>query len=518
MIISRRTTRTRKGASLVLVAVCAAAIVLMIVGSFQLAMLFSGGQDARNTMDAGALNVSKRAIELKETPTPDFADCADSVGMVGLTNINRVWGKAMLETANDVSMQNEGLSTSSSDGNVAQSFQDAQLINDNLYSRLQDARSMAGYFEDISSTRLVGTSKSASTMVAAVQDAWQTARIDRGAESNMNFSKSQFPADANVSVGSVAIGAQNYLTGYTPFTVGGKDFYFVSFKANEMPHLISEAYFQQNRTDKTPVGSVTNAVPNAFAVHGLTNDSGTFVASAFAVANPQRTYTLAIPHAFVSIRFANTAKWYVNGNKVNETIYGMAPETQWGVKQFPLECGGKLNGYASLGNEYGSQVSLLQAIRSMQGDTTPAFSRIVQRMQEVDPTFNEGRLEDLLSKQKIVPAAASYLIYPLYTGAAASFPDLTMEIAPSGNQKSPWLMPTNRPEGSSTPVVNQQGSKDDPNTDWQMISGGKCRPGEHYTLMTGNLNWQPGTGYQQNLGELSVNHITQCFFSAADAN
>jgi hypothetical protein len=93
-----------------------------------------------------------------------------------------------------------------------------------------------------------------------------------------------------------------------------------------------------------------------------------------------------------------------------------------------------------------------------------------------------------------------------------------MEIAPAGNQKSPWLMPTNRPEGSSTQVVVQQGSKDDPNTDWQMIAGGKCRPGEHYTLMTGNLNWQPGTGYQQNLGELSVNHVTQCYFSAADAN
>lgn len=517
-MIRHCTTRTRKGASLALVAVCAAAIVLMIIGSFQLAMIFSGGQDARNTTDAGALNVSKRATELRENPTSDFTDCADSAGLIGLANINRVWGKAMLETANDVSMQSEGLSTGASQNNVAQAYQDAQLINDNLYSRLEDARSMANYFEAISSTRLVGTTKSASTMVAAVQDAWQTARIDRGSESNLNFSASQFPSDAHVSPSSITIAGKNYFSGYTPMTVGGKDFYFVSFKANEMPHLIAESYFQQNRTDKTPVGGVTNALPNAFAVHGLTNDSGTFVASAFAAANPQRTYALAIPHAFVTVRFFNTAKWYVNGTKVNETTYGLTQETQWGVKQYPLECGGKLNGYASLGNEYGGQISLLQAIRTMQGDTIPAFTHIVQRMQEVDPTFDENRLETLLSKQKIVPGAPTYVIYPFYTGPVASWPDLTMEIAPSGSQKSAWLVPGNRPEGLSTPVVNQQGSRDEPNTDWQQISGGKCRDGEHYTLMTGVLNWQPGTGYDQSLGELSVNHTTQCYFSSADAN
>jgi hypothetical protein len=516
--ISAQRRRNKRGASLALVAACAAGIVLLIIGCFQLAMLFGGGQDARNAMDAGALNVSKRAIELKETPTPDFTDCADSTGGVGLANINRVWGKTLLETANDVAMQNENLSTDNSRGNVNQAFQSAQSLNDGLFSRLNDGRALANYFEALSTTRVVATPKEPSVMVAAVQDAWKTARIDRGAESNMTFMSSQFPPAAQVSPGSIAIGGQNYLTGYSPFRVGDKEFAFVSFRTNEMPHLIGQGYFQQNRTDASPIPGVSNAVPNAFEVHGVTNDSGTLGGTAYAAVNPQRSYMLAIPHAFVTIRFANTAKWYVNGTKVIETTYGLAPETQWGVKKYPLPCGGTLNGYASLGNEYGGQISVMQAIKIMQGDPLPAFTRMVQRMQEVDPTFNESRLEGLLSKQKIVQNVASYVIYPIYTGPATNWPDLTIDISPAGSQKSAWVVTANRPEGSTLAVANQQGNKDSPNTDWQMISGGKCRPGEHYTLMTGQLNWQPGTGYVQSLGELSINHTTDCYFSADAAN
>jgi hypothetical protein len=515
MLLSRRTMRTKRGASLALVAACAAGLMLLIFGCFQIAMLFSGGQDVRNTIDAGALNVSKRVFELKNSPPPDFADCADTTGAVGLANINRVWGKAALETANEVSMETENLSTNVSKQNVTTAFQDAQTLNDNLYGTLLDGRNLAGFFDDLASNRPVSnTLGNQSTMFSTQNDTWETARVDRGAESNISFVPTQFPADANVSPTSTTIADSVLLNGYAPFTVGSKVFYFVPFRAKETPHLIAESYFTQNRTDKVAIGDVSNALPNAFASHGTTNDSVNMAAAAYAVANPQRTYALAIPHAFVTVRIVNLAEWFVNGKKINETTYGTAPETQWGAKQIALKCGGKLNGYAALGNEFKGQLSLLQAIKYLQGDATPALQKLVQRVQEFQPNFNEAQLETILSSQMVLPEKPIYIIYPQYTNQDASWPGLNVKIAPQGSQQSAWLVAGNRPDGSSTSAVQQTGNKDFPNIDWEQVTGGSCRAGDHWTEMLGQLNWQPGTGFAQSLGELTVNHVTQCYFTA----
>lgn len=504
--------RSKRGASLALVAACAAGLMVLIFGCFQIAMLFSGARDVRNSIDACALNVSKRSVEMRVAPTPDFADCADSTGGIGLANVNRVWGKALLETANEIAMRSENVASQASTDNVNLAFENAQGINDSLYGTLADGRNLARFFSDLATNRTIGLPGS-NSISASTNDTWHTARIDRGAESNLAFAPQQFPPGARVSPPNSSHNGHALFSGYTPFSVGDKQFYFVSFRANEMPHLISDSYFEQNRIDKDAVAGISNAIPNSFSVRGTTNGTSTLTATAYAAANPQKEYFLSIPHAFVSIRFSNVARWFVNGAKVNETTYGFTTETQWGAKLIPLRCEGKLNGYASLGNEYKGG-SLWQALTVLPGDPSAALAKLVQRVQEIDPTFTEGQLRSLLQKQSLLPSVGTYLIYPIYKSADASFPDVNIDIAGAGNQKSAWLLAASRPDGLPKKVLTQEGERDVPNSDWQMIIGGHCSPGDHYTITKAQLDWQAGTGYTQHLGELRINHTTDCFFSA----
>ena len=136
----------------------------------------------------------------------------------------------------------------------------------------------------------------------------------------------------------------------------GKEFCFTTFHLNEMPHLISEKYFERNRGDINPVPGARNPIPNSFKESGSTSQSASssenvISAAAAAVANPMHQYNIAIPHSYVGMTFTSLALWNVEGKVVSTTPYAL-PGTQWGVKQYqlPPPNGGKLDGYASLGN------------------------------------------------------------------------------------------------------------------------------------------------------------------------
>jgi hypothetical protein len=106
--------RGNKGASLGLIAMGALLVIIAIFAAFQLALYMGGSRELRNSVDAAALNVSKRMIEVKVKPDPMYNDIADSTGNVGLMNINRLWAKAYLINANQEAMQKEGYSSSDS--------------------------------------------------------------------------------------------------------------------------------------------------------------------------------------------------------------------------------------------------------------------------------------------------------------------------------------------------------------------------------------------------------------------
>jgi Flp pilus assembly protein TadG len=522
-LISRRAKierRNKHGASILLVIAFAFTLVVCLYGTFQLIMLLGGSDELRNGVDAAALNVSKRAIEVKTPPTPDFADCADTSGGISLANINRVWGKTCLINANVEAMTAEGLGTGQASGNADNAYVSAQQINDQLLSQLTSKFTLGRNFNQLAGNRSVKMLGGDAQITSSFDSQWPTALLNRGSQSNISFSNNQIPPGTTSKINAIVQGKNTYMQGYAPFTVNNKMLCFVPFANNEMPHLISTTAFQTNRSDINPVPGAINPIPNAFSGSGKSNAGASAGASplsavSYAIANPQRQYNLAIPYSFLLIQINNTANWYVNNKKVNETVYGLAPETQWGAKNSKLPCGGTLNGYASLGNEY-KVATLWQVFTSLSGDPTPVLLKLLQRIQEIKPDYSIGELQGLLQKQTLMAAQNKYIIYPAYQNADETNPSI--QIVADNGVLPPWLQKALRAEGMMAPVVTETAQRDFPNYDWQEIipgnKGQKCTPGEHYAELSGVLSWQPGSGYTQCLGELRIQHTTDCFFSA----
>jgi hypothetical protein len=341
--------------------------------------------------------------------------------------------------------------------------------------------------------------------------------VDRGDESNLSFSAVQLPK--GVTLTGVKRGNNVYMQGYVPFTTNGKEFCLPTFHVNEQPHLISDIYFQKNRSDLAVLPG--NPIPNAFKEVGLVNGAtNSLTASACAVANPQRQYTLAIPFSFAAINFTNRALWYVNGKLVKTSIYGNDQENQHGVVHYqPLPNGGFLDGYALLGNEF-KAANLWQLYTALPGDHVTPLAQMVQRLQEIDPTFTEARLQGLMQSQavKVSDTPFRYLIYPTYTTPDHTNPTIQIAYDSSGNIPA-WLARAAQGEGSMyAPLLQETETKDEPNTCSETITGGKNPTGKHWTTFDGVIGWKPGTGYAQCLGQLQLARVTNVFLTDQPEN
>lgn len=511
--------RNNAGASLALVAICAFAIVLFIVLCFQLIMVFGGMQELNSTADAAALNIATRAMEIKTKPTPQFSDCADSQGGISLANINRVWGKAYLINANVEEMTANQLVTAKASNAADNVFSDAQTINDNLNVLLKDNLTLGSLFDQIAGLRL---HRMLGKQVGSdVNSNWNTALAYRGDQSNLSVNFNQIPTPSNSRVNVIGAGSTSYMPGYTPIQANDKNFYFVSFHNAETPHLITESFFQHNRPELAGLGNISNPLPNAFSGHGIAGNS--LAAQSFAAANPQRQYNLAIPHAFVTVSVVNLAYWFVQGQQINVTNYGFTPEKQFGAQNIPLPNPlsklpkmDYLDGYASLGNEFQSNPTLLSIISSVQSDLSQDLANIVQRIQEVKPDFTQSNLEQLLQQQLVLPGVNTYFIYPTYTSPDNTNPNIKICPANAQAQKTlpNWLSMTAITDGQNKVISTKSPVQDDPNYDWEMVYGSHFQAGAHWTENTSNISWTPGSGANQSLGKLMVVHITNCYFTA----
>ncbi len=513
--------RQSTGASLALVAVCAGLIILFLIVCFQMAQQMGGLQELNYTADSAALNTAKRSMEVKVGTGPLYSDCADSTGMVGLANINRVWGKAFLINANvEEMMANQELTDQATNsGNNA--FAAAQQINDNLCSEVGSIPILNSFFDQIAGQRLaklLGNATLQPTDKIACAGFWRSSLVYRGDESNLAFRSNQIPGPLNSQIQGISTAGQTFLQGYTPLQANDKSFYFVPFHPVEMPHLISETLFKQNTADINQLDNIVNPLPNAFACYGQKPMN----TNAFAIANPQKQYNLSIPHAFASINLINTAYWIVQDKQVNVTTYGYTPETQWGARQIPL--GGTnnnhLDGYASLGNEFSGN-TLWAAVQSVQGDSSQALALLLQKIQEIKGDFTQANLQQFLQQQTLVPDVTTYIIYPNYTSPDNTNP--SMQIAPvsanSARTTLPhWLNASASNEGQTKTVLSQEPTQDQPNFDWEMVTGPGYHASGNWTMVEGALDWQPGTGTNQTLGQLSVVHNTRCYFTAAPNN
>jgi len=509
--------RSAKGASLALVAAFSGVLILCILAAYGLANLFGASEEARNGVDASALNLANKSFEVKTPPQGVYTDVVDTSGAIGLANINRVWGKALIVNANVQSMQNEGQAGGLALANAQAAYTQAESINNDLFQSLTNNATTGALFNNMAVRRGAKMLTGAKSLAATTKSAWPTAAMNRGGTSNLAMTANQIPPDANVAIKAVG----GYAPGYVPVEVGNKQFYFVSFALGERPHLVSSSAFQINRVDTTAVGQVKNPIPNAFSAIGVVEGQQAGVASnAFAIANPQRQYPLSIPHAYVTIQITNNAQWFVEGKKLSETQYGLTSETQWGVKMKPLKNKAILNGYASLGNEYAENPkthltpTLWNVLTAIPGNPEAVLQQMTQRLQEIGPNFTEKQLENLLIQQRIVPNATQYLIYPTFAS-----PDQTgasFQIVPlNGSAKlPPWLQTVYVPDGTEKPLVNEGPERNVPNFDWQTVEGGQG--GGHYADLLGTLNWEPDSGYNQCLGQLRIAHTTQCYFAVGE--
>lgn len=539
--------REKRGATLAIVAACALLIIVAIVAGFRLSVYLGSSQEMKNSVDAGALNVAKRVFEIKVHPYETsvkrelgYEDCLDSDQGIGLANINRVWAKAYLVNANAQAINDQGWGPA---GNGAEeAWRKAKKINDDLYGLLADKASIYVYFNKLISgkpAKLLGKNGGVS---AANTSEWATAALYRGEESNILVNDLDAIA-AKVGVNILTKDNQNYMQGYNPSAVNGHTFGFVTFHSNEAPHLVANSTF--DRWKKVAVPNMpAETLPNAFKETGQISEQPPLGATASAVANPMRTFEMTIPHSYVAINLTSIARIRMDDGHGHMDAYPDKPYyadtgTIQPFKSFNLETKqynypqtfnrwlavtGLLNGYVSLGQELQPN-NLWQAINALPGDHSDAINKIVQRVKEFKPGFSRNDLQKLLQAQPIINsgmATTTYFIYPHYTTPDNT--DAKVKVGIIG-QLPTWLTPSAAPEGQPKIILKETTQKDEPNKAWSNIVDGQFQIDKpkpqwpnystdvHRTALSGVIAWQPGTGWGQCLGVLSINRQTEVIFS-----
>jgi len=502
-----RRVRGQGGVSMVLVAISAGFLIILLFIVFQFLTLNSGSREVRNAVDAAALNVSKKVGTIRVNIGNQFNDVSDKGGLVGMSNINRVWGKAYLINANAEAIQKEGLANQYTTQNADEAYRVAQNANDSLVDAVTNKQALDQFFNEMANMRKAKLLGNSSDLKTVDGPGWDVGMVDRGAPSNLKFDEKQIPKG-----GTVAPSSADHVSGYRPFKANGKNFCFASFIPNEMPHLTTDSNFNANDRRTAPLDG--NPVPNAFRANGINLGSKySLAASASSVANPRHEYRLAIPHAYIKIIIKNTAIWQWQSKSVApNTTYKFEPETQQGIKSYQLKDGRILNGYASLGNEY-KGANLYLAMTALKGSNyQEMFNRMLQRIKEIKHDYTMQELRSLLEKQ---PPADGYVIYPTYTTQDLTDPKIQIMKVDPDQPMLPieWMNSPIQMDGVAAEIVKENPQKDEPNYCWPVIMGGNPHCPK-YSLVSGRIDWTPGTGYSPCLGVLRLSRVTLNNFGA----
>lgn len=304
----------QKGAFLPFIIVSLIILVIVIVGLMQLLVSLGGSRQATNANDAGNLNVAKCApLVTVADPDPAFAGVSDD-GKFGLTNVNRVWGQALLVNLNERSMELTGTSTAQSRADAELSWNSAQRISSALATKLNQRKNLEPYFTSIANDNRTSLLNSKAHLKPS--EVWRTSLMNRNTESNLIYSSAQLPPGITLgSLGNPVIkkGNSTYWKGYTAIPgANGRLIHLVSFESGQAPHRVSLKNFVSDMQKTKPL-NWNNPVPNAFESQSsiVDNASRTHTFDSVALCNTKQKYQAAIPSGFIRFTLKQDhAKWF----------------------------------------------------------------------------------------------------------------------------------------------------------------------------------------------------------------
>ena len=485
--------------------------IVLGIAFVQISMLVSGSREVSNAVDSGTLNAGKKAVHLKTQANfgneSQFDDLKDDEGKFGLTNINRVWAKALLARMNNKAMHNQGQSTNTSDSHADSMFDSAESISDRIADKLNDASNLHPYFMELAGKNSIRMLGNTAQLKVESGSGWKTSLLDRGEESNLIVGAGQLPDGFNINDGKMfkqAEDGKKHFKGYTPIEVMGKQICFVPFKVKQQPHLVSEKTFNDNLNSAKPLQEWKNPVPNAISCQGKTEDQRLAVqrARAFVLTNPQKDFQLAMPHTFMKVKFEdNTAHWYINGVPAPNSSYEFRTDVQ--QRSYPVGTG-TLNITATLGNEY-MPPTVWKGVFALPGSNYDAVTKaLLQRCKEIKHDFTEGDLDAMMMACPIIAGNKEFVIFPDPSGSLRCTPQ---SMAPA---LAPWINTSKEADGSEAEIVDDE-CWFVPNFVMATPTGLGAKPLPSWCITYGSLKWKPGTGYDGCLGELRIERETDIF-------
>ena len=502
--------RSQRAASLILVIACGFGLMALIYGLFTLAMFLGGSRQVRNAADAGARNVSRKMMDIRVPTDPKYADVADTNGKVGMSNVNRLWGKAYLINANLEEMQKSGQAGPKASGNGDAAYQLAQTINDNLYSEIASSKTQDLFFHQMAGRRTANMINPGMGIDKNPQYTCPIAMVDRGDESNLIMTPGQIPA--GITVGKVDKGSKSFMQGYVPMTANNKKFTFTSFHEGEQPHLISDSVFDPNRADIAPIEGSATVIPNAFRQSALAgNGQIDSTATASAVANPIRSYSMTIPQSYITLYVVNMSNWLVDGKKIKSIPYETkADQTIHGLVDYQTPTR-VINCFGKLGGEYASGHSIMAIIKALKADYQPAMKKLLQRVQGMDPSYTMAKLTNLLENQNYDKNANRYYIFAKDDSADHTNPQI--QIQADNGSLPEWINVQSWQEdfdGIEKDLITEPTTTDEYANAWQSPPGTPQPTAKN----SGVMRWQPGSGYTKAVGNLFISRTTTLNFSS----